>query len=80
MAKLSVEVMILLFGTLTLWLGFLKIAERALLVQTLARWLSPLFARPMAWRVLDVLVGLTMAWIAFGLAGYLVTRRRARRG
>ena len=47
MAKLSVEVMILLFGTLTLWLGFLKIAEKALLVQTLARWLSPLFARLM---------------------------------
>ncbi len=47
MARLSVEVMILLFGTLTLWLGFLKIAERALLVQTLARWLSPLFARLM---------------------------------
>ena len=47
MARLSVEVMILLFGTLTLWLGFLKIAEQALLVQTLARWLSPLFARLM---------------------------------
>ncbi len=47
MAKLSVEVMVVLFGTLTLWLGFLKIAERALLVQTLARWLSPLFARLM---------------------------------
>jgi len=47
MAKLSVEVMVLLFGTLTLWLGFLKIAERAMLVQTLARWLSPLFARLM---------------------------------
>lgn len=47
MAKLSVEVMILLFGTLTLWLGFLKIAERALLVQALARWLSPLFLRLM---------------------------------
>lgn len=47
MAKLPVEVMILLFGTLTLWLGFLKIAEEALLVQTLARWLSPLFARLM---------------------------------
>ena len=29
MAKLSVEVMILLFGTLTLWLGFLRIAEKA---------------------------------------------------
>ncbi len=47
MARLSVDVMILLFGTLTLWLGFLKIAEKALLVQTLARWLSPLFARLM---------------------------------
>lgn len=28
MAKLAVEVMIVLFGTLTLWLGFLRIAER----------------------------------------------------
>src|SRR2546427_3662447 len=27
MARLSVEVMVLLFGTLTLWLGFLRIAE-----------------------------------------------------
>ncbi|MEO0319081.1 MAG: hypothetical protein RL404_2758, partial [Pseudomonadota bacterium] len=47
MAKLSVEVMVLLFGTLTLWLGFLRIAERALLVEALARWLAPLFARLM---------------------------------
>lgn len=47
MAKLSVEVMLMLFGTLSLWLGFLKIAEKAMLVQTLARWLSPLFARLM---------------------------------
>ena len=31
MAKLSVDVMILLFGTLTLWLGFLRIAEKAAL-------------------------------------------------
>ena len=45
MAKLSVEVMLLLFGTLTLWLGFLRIAERAGLVRSLARLLSPLFAR-----------------------------------
>ncbi len=29
MARLSVEVMVLLFGTLTLWLGFLRIAEAA---------------------------------------------------
>ena len=47
MAKLSVEVMILLFGTLTLWLGFLKIAEQAGLVEKIAGWLSPLFRRLM---------------------------------
>ncbi len=47
MAKLSVEVMLLLFGTLTLWLGFLRIAERAGLVAALARWLAPLFQRLM---------------------------------
>jgi spore maturation protein SpmA len=47
MAKLSVSVMIVLFGTLTLWLGLLEIAQRAGLVQTLGRWLSPLFARLM---------------------------------
>jgi len=47
MAKLSVEVMVLLFGTLTLWLGFLKIAEHAGLVEKIAAWLSPLFRRLM---------------------------------
>ena len=47
MAKLSVEVMVLLFGTLTLWLGFLRIAEKAGIVDVLARWLAPLFARLM---------------------------------
>ncbi len=47
MAKLSVEVMILLFGTLTLWLGFLRIAEQAGLVDRLARLLSPLFSKLM---------------------------------
>lgn len=47
MAKLSVEVMVLLFGTLTLWLGFLRIAEKAGIVDMLARWLAPLFARLM---------------------------------
>ena len=47
MAKLSVEVMVLMFGTLTLWLGFLRIAERAGLVDKLAHWLAPLFARLM---------------------------------
>ena len=47
MAKLSVEVMVLLFGTLTLWLGFLRIAEEAGVVRWLARALGPLFARLM---------------------------------
>lgn len=47
MAKLSVELMLLLFGTLTLWLGFLRIAERAGLVAVLARGLAPLFQRLM---------------------------------
>ncbi|CAD5106384.1 nucleoside recognition domain-containing protein [Zestomonas carbonaria] len=47
MAKLSVEVMILLFGTMTLWLGFLRIAEKAGLVDALGRALGPLFARLM---------------------------------
>ncbi|MDH1265737.1 spore maturation protein [Pseudomonas sp. GD03944] len=47
MAKLSVEVMVLLFGTLTLWLGLLRIAEKAGLVDALAKVLGPLFARLM---------------------------------
>ena len=47
MATLSVEVMVLLFGTLTLWLGFLRIAEQAGLVEQLARLVGPLFARLM---------------------------------
>ncbi|MBD8527594.1 nucleoside recognition domain-containing protein [Pseudomarimonas arenosa] len=47
MARLSVEVMVLLFGTLTLWLGLLRIAERAGVVEWLARLLSPLFAHLM---------------------------------
>ena len=47
MAKLSVEVMVVLFGTLTLWLGLLRIAEQAGLVALLGRLLGPLFARLM---------------------------------
>lgn len=47
MAKLSVEVMVLLFGTLTLWMGFLRIAEEAGIVQWLAKVLGPLFAKLM---------------------------------
>ncbi|HHX34664.1 MAG TPA: spore maturation protein, partial [Gammaproteobacteria bacterium] len=42
-----VDVMLLLFGTLTLWLGFLKIAEKAGLVDLLAKLLGPLFAKLM---------------------------------
>ena len=47
MARLSVEVMVLLFGTLTLWLGLLRIAERAGVVEWLAKLLAPLFAHLM---------------------------------
>ena len=47
MAKLAVDIMLLLFGTLTLWLGFLKIAEQAGLVDILAKLLGPLFAKLM---------------------------------
>lgn len=47
MAKVSVELMVVLFGTLTLWLGFLRIAEQAGLVDLLGRGLGPLFARLM---------------------------------
>src|SRR5580693_2662557 len=47
MARLSVEVMLVLFGTLALWLGFLRIAEAAGLIDLLARALGPLFARLM---------------------------------
>ena len=47
MARLAVEVMVVLFGTLTLWLGFLRIAEKAGLVDLLGRALGPLFARLM---------------------------------
>lgn len=41
MAELSVQIMIVLFGTLSLWLGFLRIAEKAGLIEKLARWLTP---------------------------------------
>ncbi len=47
MAKLSVDIMLLLFGTLTLWLGFLRIAEAAGLIESLSRLLTPLFRRLM---------------------------------
>jgi spore maturation protein SpmA len=47
MAKLSVELMVLLFGTMTMWLGFLRIAEKAGVIDLLARVLGPLFRRLM---------------------------------
>ncbi|HXE18307.1 MAG TPA: nucleoside recognition domain-containing protein [Castellaniella sp.] len=47
MADLSVKIMLLLFGTLTLWMGILRIAESAGLVSALARLLGPLFRRLM---------------------------------
>lgn len=47
MAELSVQIMIILFGTLSLWMGFLRIAEAAGLIEKLARWLNPLFKRLM---------------------------------
>mgnify|MGYP003147584379 CR=1 FL=1 len=47
MAELSVEIVLVLAGTMTLWLGFLAIAEKAGLVDVLARLLDPLFRRLM---------------------------------
>jgi spore maturation protein SpmA len=47
MAELSVEIILVLVGTMTLWLGFLAIAERAGLIQLMARVLDPLFRRLM---------------------------------
>ncbi len=69
MAKLSVEVMVLLFGTLTLWLGLLRIAEKAGLVDALARLLGPLFARlmPQVPRGHPALGLITMNFAANGL-------------
>jgi len=32
-----------------------------------ARWLAPIFARPLAWRLFDALIGIVMATIAFRL-------------
>ena len=37
-----------------------------------ARLLAPLFARPAAWRVLDVIIGLVMSLLAAGLLFSLV--------
>lgn len=47
MARLSVDIVIVLIGTMTLWLGLLAIAEKAGLIDLLARLLNPLFRRLM---------------------------------
>ncbi|UAW98472.1 spore maturation protein [Halopseudomonas nanhaiensis] len=47
MARLSVDIIIVLIGTMTLWLGLLAIAEKAGLIDLLARVLNPLFRRLM---------------------------------
>ena len=47
MARLSVEIILVLVGTMTLWLGFLAIAEKAGLIRVMARVLDPLFRRLM---------------------------------
>lgn len=47
MARLSVDIVLVLVGTMTLWLGFLAIAEKAGMVRALARLLDPLFRRLM---------------------------------
>lgn len=47
MAELSVSIMLVLFGTLTLWMGFLNVAERAGIVEKLGQLLAPVFKRLM---------------------------------
>jgi L-lysine exporter family protein LysE/ArgO len=37
-----------------------------------ARWLAPVFARPLAWRVLDVLIGVVMLVLSAALAARLL--------
>jgi L-lysine exporter family protein LysE/ArgO len=39
-----------------------------------ARLVAPLFARPVAWRVLDLAVGTTMIVLATGMVGYALDR------
>lgn len=47
MARVSVDIILVLLGTMTLWLGFLAIAEKAGLIRLLGRVLDPLFCRLM---------------------------------
>lgn len=44
-AKTGFEISIGLTGVLSLWLGFMKIGEKGGVVNTLARWGSPIFSR-----------------------------------
>ena len=44
-AKTAFEISLGLTGVLSLWMGIMKIGERGGLVDTLARWLSPLLVR-----------------------------------
>ena len=41
-----------------------------------ARWLAPLFAKPRAWQVLDILIGLTMWAMSVMLVLHLVAAKR----
>ncbi|UTA79110.1 spore maturation protein [Halomonas sp. XH26] len=47
MARVSVDIILVLLGTMTLWLGFLSIAEKAGMIRLLGRVLDPLFSRLM---------------------------------
>ena len=81
MAKLSVEVMVLLFGTLTLWLGFLRIAERAGLVAGVAAGAFGIFAASLHCPDNDIVhIGLwhSGAVIVTALAGRLLVPRLIR--
>jgi L-lysine exporter family protein LysE/ArgO len=40
-----------------------------------ARWLAPLFAKPRAWQVLDILIGLTMWAMAVMLVLHVVAAK-----
>jgi spore maturation protein SpmA len=47
MSKVTVEIAIGLVGILSFWLGMMKIAEHAGIINKMASWLSPLFCRLM---------------------------------
>lgn len=47
MSKITVEIAIGLIGILSFWLGMMKIAERAGLINNIARFISPFFVRIM---------------------------------